>query len=205
MKWENISVRQFYEILDILNEDYSGDEITQNADLIDCIWKVHSEDVSIVRFGAYLKELEFLQHPYKPKTPKKEYLVKGITFCPVLDVSKITTAQYIDFQELIKRGDKKNLLNVFFIKKGEEYGQSDNAELLWENLSLTDFADVQFFFLRLLNNLMMDTLLSSKKMLKKMYRKEKDPMKKEELMNQMATIKMALLELNDSEYLEYLQ
>lgn len=202
MKWENISVRQYYEILDILNEDYSGDEITQNADLIDCIWKVHSEDVSIVRFGAYLKELEFLQHPYKPKTPKKEYLVKGITFCPVLDVSKITTAQYIDFQELIKRGDKKNLLNVFFIKKGEEYGQSDNAELLWENLSLTDFADVQFFFLHLLNRLMTDTLNSSKKILKKLYRMEKDQEKKKELMDKMIVIQTTLSELSENEFLE---
>ena len=37
MKWEEISVGQYYEILDILNEDYEGDEITQNVELINCI------------------------------------------------------------------------------------------------------------------------------------------------------------------------
>ena len=204
MKWEEISVGQYYEILDILNEDYEGDEITQNVELINCIWKINSEDVSIVRFGWYVKELEFLREPYKPKKPKKEYTIKGQIFCPVLDVSKITTAQYIDFQELIKRGDRKNLLNVFFIKKGEEYGQSDNADFLWENLQLTDFADVQFFFLRLLNSLMTDTLLSSKKMLRTAYKMEKDPEKKEDLLNQMAMVKITLSELNDNEFLEFL-
>lgn len=68
--------------------------------------------------------------PYKPKTPKKEYVINGIKFKPTLDVSKITTAQYIDFQELVKRGEHKLLLNVFFIKDGEEYGDSDNSDLL---------------------------------------------------------------------------
>lgn len=202
MNWNEISVKQYYQILDILKEDSEGDALILNSQLIDCIWGINSEDISVVRFSWYIKELDFLQEPYKPKYPKKEYTVKGITFCPVLDVSKITTAQYIDFQELLKRGDNQHLLNVFFIKKDEQYGESDYSELLWENLPLTDYADVQFFFLHLLNRLMTDTLNSSKKILKKMYRREKDPQIKEDLLNKMVTIQEALLEVNENEYLE---
>lgn len=200
MKWEEITVKKYYEILDILKDDI-GDAIEYNTRLIDCIWGIDSADIPIVKFGWYLDELKFLQNPYKPKTPKKEYLIGGIKFRPTLDVSKITTAQYIDYQELLKRNEHKLLLNVLFIKDGEDYGQSDNSELLWENLSLPDYSDVMFFFLRLLNNLTMDTLNSSKKMLKKMYRREKDPQKKEELMNEMVKIQQALLAISENEYL----
>ena len=45
---------------------------------------------------------------------------------------------------------------------------------------------------------MKDTLNSSKKILKKEYRKEKDPQKKQELMDQMVKIHLTLLELNEN-------
>lgn len=199
--WSTISVRKYYEILDILGEDMD-DAIVANSRLIDCIWGIDSASIPIVKFSYYLKELEFLQNPYKPKSPKREYTIAGVKFKPTFDVSTITTAQYIDYQEFLKRKDVPHLLNVLFIKDGEEYGQSDYSELLYENLMLTDYSDCQFFFLHLWKNLMMDTLNSSKRMLKKEYKKEKDPMKKEELMNQMVALQTTLLELNDSEYLE---
>lgn len=200
MKWEEISVKKYYEILDIL-KDSVGDALESNARLIDCIWGIDSADIPVVRFTWYLDELKFLQEPYEPKTPRASYKVKDIEFIPVLDVSKITTAQYIDFQELIKREDHKLLLNVLFIKKGEEYGESDYSDLLWENLSLVDYSDVMFFFLHLLDSLMTDTLNSSKKILKKMYRKEKDPQKKQEIMDQMVQIHQAVLAVNENGFL----
>lgn len=200
MEWNEITVNKYYEILDILNDEV-GDAIEYNTRLIDCIWGIDSADIPIVRFSWYLDELKFLQEPYKPKTPKKEYVIKGIKFRPTLDVSKITTAQYIDYQELLKRNEHKLLLNVLFIKDGEDYGQSDYSDFLWENLTLPDYSDVMFFFLQLLNNLTMDTLNSSKKMLKKMYRREKDQKKKEELMDEMVKIQQALLAISENEYL----
>lgn len=200
MKWDEITVNKYYEILDIFN-DGEGDALEMNSRLIDCIWGIDSADIPIVKFTWYLDELKFLQEPYKPKTPKKEYVIKGIKFKPILDVSKITTAQYIDYQELLKRNEHKLLLNVLFIKDGEDYGQSDYSDFLWENLTLPDYSDVMFFFLRLLNNLTMDTLNSSKKTLKKMYRREKDPKKKEELMDEMVKIQQAILAISENEYL----
>lgn len=197
MKWEEITVRQYYEILEILREDV-GDALELNARLIDCIWGIDSADIPVIRFSWYLDELKFLQNPYEPKIPKKEYKVKDKVFKPVLDVSKITTAQYIDFQELVKRNDHKLMLNVLFIEDGKEYGEADNSDLLWENLTLDAYSDVLYFFQRLLLDLMKDTLNSSKKILRKEYRKEKDPQKKQELMDQMVKIHLTLLELNEN-------
>ena len=197
MEWNEITVKQYYEILDILKEDV-GDALELNARLIDCIWGIDSADIPVIRFSWYLDELKFLQEPYEPKLPKKEYKVKDKVFKPILDVSKITTAQYIDFQELVKRNDHKLLLNVLFIEDGKEYGEADNADLLWENLTLDAYSDVLYFFQRLLLDLMKDTLNSSKKILRKEYRREKDPQKKQELMDQMVKIHLTLLELNEN-------
>ena len=54
----------------------------------------------IAKFSYYVNELAFLQKPYEPTTPKKVYKVGDKEFCPTTDISKITTAQYIDFQAL---------------------------------------------------------------------------------------------------------
>lgn len=134
--------------MDILNREYD-DMIVKSVDLIDCIWDVDSASMPLPKFNYYLNELDFLKEPYKPKKAKSEYTINGKKFHPILDVSKITTAQYVDFQELVKRNEHKLLLNVLFIKDGEEYGQSDNSDFLWDNLSLTDYSDTLFFFLRL--------------------------------------------------------
>lgn len=151
----------------------------------------------IPKFNYYLNELSFLKEPYKPGKPKSEYVINGIKFKPTLDVSKITAAQYIDYQELIKRKEHKLLLNVLFIKDGEEYGQSDYSEFLWNNLSLSDYSDVLFFYPNLLKNLMEDTVRSSKKILKKEYRKEKNPERKKEIMNQMVQLTLFLQNGNE--------
>ena len=144
-----------------------------------------------------MNELKFLQTPYKPLSPKKYYTVEGKDFCTTTDVSKITTAQYIDFQALAKKEDHKNILNILFIEKDKEYGDADNSELLWEKLPMTAYSDVLFFFLRLLNKLTMDTLRSSLNQMKKMYRKEKNEEKKKELMEQMVNLKLALSQVNE--------
>lgn len=200
MTWEDLKLTQYFKIIDILND--VGDAFEQNLDLIDCIWNIDSSNIPFAKLSYYLNELEFLQNPYKPNKPKNKYTIGGLTFIPTLDVSAITTAQYIDLQELLKIQDKKLLLNVLFIREGEEYGQNDYSELLWDNLRFVDYADVNFFYNRLLNSLMRDTLLSSKKTMKKMYRKEKDPEKKQTLLNNMAQIQQALFTLNEDDFIE---
>jgi hypothetical protein len=96
--------------------------------------------------------LEFLTKPYEPKAPKKEYNINGVIYRPVLDISKVTTAQYIDFQECTKRNAYKELLNCLFIKDGCNYGEC-NDDFLWENLTLDVYSDVMFFFSRVVKEI----------------------------------------------------
>ena len=197
MKWENITVRQYYKIMEILQEEQ--DPYLLNAELIRCIWNVDVENIPYVRLHQYCKELEFLAKPYEPKAPKKEYDVNGVIYRPVLDVSKVTTAQYIDFQECTKRNAYKELLNCLFIKDGCEYGDCID-DYLWENLTLDVYSDVMFFFLELLKKSMINTLNSSIKLMKKELKTIKDKTARIAMLRKMVEARVIILRLNEGDY-----
>ena len=197
MNWEKIKVAQYYKIMDIIKEE--NDPYVLNAELIRCIWGVNVEDIPYVRLHQYCKEMEFLKEPYKPKAPKKEYDINGVIYRPVLDVSKVTTAQYIDFQECTKRNAYKELLNCLFIKDGCNYGECAD-DFLWENLTLDVYSDVLFFFLELLKRLMIDTLNSSVKMMKKELKKVKDKTARIAMLRKIVEAKVTILRLNEGDY-----
>ena len=183
--------------MDIIKEE--NDPYVLNAELIRCIWGVNAEDIPYVRLHQYCKEMEFLKEPYKPKAPKKEYDINGVIYRPVLDVSKVTTAQYIDFQECTKRNAYKELLNCLFIKDGCNYGECTD-DYLWENLTLDVYSDVLFFFLELLKKLMIDTLNSSVKMMKKELKKIKDKTARIAILRKIVEAKVTILRLNEGDY-----
>ena len=191
MTLKDITVKQYFEILDLIENE--KDPVTLNAEIVKIIWNVDAADIPYVQFINYINELKFLTEEYVPEMPK-DVMIDGIKFSPLLDMTKITTAQYIDFQELLKREDHKKLLNVFFVTD-DGYGK-DYSELLWEKLSAKDYLDYKSFFLLLLRRLTADSLLSSEKMMKKMYRKEKDQKKKEELLEKIARIRLARNEVD---------
>lgn len=168
LNWDNITVRQYYEIVDILTWD------NPTEGLIKCLFDQEMADIPITKLNGYLSQLDFLKCPYKPKTVKNKYIVGDLVVRPVLDITKITTAQYIDFQELIKRSDYKGLLNCLFISDNKKYGEEDISNYLWEHLTVDIYSDVLFFFLNLYKRLIHNTLTSSIKKLKKIYRKTKN-------------------------------
>ena len=150
----------------------------------------------------YINKLDFLKEPYKSKYPKKEYKIGDYIYRPVLDLTKVTTAQYIDFQTFLGMQDYKHMLNCLFIKEGESYGESDNSKFLWENLTLDVYSDVLFFFRKLLGTLTKDTLHSSIKMMRKMVKKERDRMKRMGLLRKMIQLQQALLVVDEDELFE---
>lgn len=191
MTLKDITVKQYFDILDLIENE--KDPVSLNAEIVKIIWDVDAADIPYVEFINRINELKFLTEEYVPAMPK-EVVIDGIKFHPVLDMSKITTAQYIDFQEFLKRNDHKKLLNVFFVTD-EGYGK-DYSDLLWEKLSAKDYLDYKSFFLLLLRRLTADSLLSSEKMMKKMYKKEKDQEKKRELLEKIAKIRLARNEVD---------
>lgn len=199
MDWKDLNVKKYYEIIKIMNSEESDIELT--TDLVNCVFDVNAEDLPYIQLMNLINQLDFLAKKYEPKTPQKYYVIDDIKFIPSLNIKEITTAQYIDYQNLYKIQDWKNLLNCLLIREGEKYGDNDYSDLLWEKLSFTDYSDILFFFLKLWKILTIDTLTSSKKAMKKQYRKEKNPQKKEELLTMMAQLQVAITKISeDGEY-----
>lgn len=179
------------------------DPLIINSEMIRIIFNIEMDgDLPWSKYRDYVEQLSFLKDPYKPKKPSNYYVINGIKFKTCLNVAEITTAQYIDFQELTKRGDNKNILNCFFIKDGETYGDSDYADLLWNHLTVDIYSDVMFFFINLLKTLMLNTLTCSKKTLMKMVRKEKNRAKRISLLRKLVILQMQISRLNEGELFE---
>lgn len=196
MKWSDITLKQYFELMDSIKD--VQDPLIINSEMIRIIFNIEMNgDLPWSKYTNYLEQLSFLKDPYKPKNPSNYYVIGGIKFKTCLNINEITTAQYIDFQELTKRGDNKNILNCFFIKDGENYGDSDYSDLLWNNLTVDIYSDVMFFFINLLKTLMQNTLIYSKKTLMKMVKKEKNRTKKISLLKKLITLQIQLSRLNE--------
>ena len=191
MTYKELTVKQYFEIIDALKEIEDPIQITES--LVKIIFNKDLANMELQQANKLIKELDFLNQPYKASRPKNVYTIDNIQFKPVFDITKITTAQYIDFQTLIKLDNKKLLLNCLFIKKGELYGDSDNSDFLYSKLSIADYLDVLNFFRIALKRLTANTLDSSLKMMKRLWKAKKNP----EMLIKMVRMKAARLALNE--------
>lgn len=92
----------------------------------------------------------------EPPTPRervmREYRLGGLSLIPVTDVRKMTTAQFIDFQNYLKEGDGKDveLLSVFLVPKGHKYNEGydilDVQGAIRDHLALPLAQDLRAFF-----------------------------------------------------------
>lgn len=97
---------------------------------------------------------------------KKEYILGDMHLVPIKAVDDMTAGQYIDYQNLTKRGDAAlvPLLSTLLVPKGCKYGSNyDVAEVhkaIREHLSVTDAGEVLCFFVGRLLRSMLDILNS---------------------------------------------
>lgn len=149
-----------------------------------------AEDVALVAILAGMSEEELMRMPlteYRklrdiasflfieplPRSAAKHYKIGPFTCGYCTEERKLTTAQYIDFKELVSRGSTMaQLLSVFLVPEGHEYGEGyDVAELqqaISENLCVLDAFALQAVFMDRLGRLTRSTLTSLVKMACKM-------------------------------------
>lgn len=156
--------------------------LVKDGTMLDLITAITGEDAGnlpLNELEGWNNKLAFLDKPYKPSNPKKEYILNGITYIPVLNTKDILVNQFIDFQEFIKEPDTHiaNLAAIFFIRKGCKYGDRDpieEAKFLGEHLSITDYKDVFNFFLKAWRQYINNTQASLMSNLRKTLKKTKD-------------------------------
>ena len=131
-------------------------------------------------------EFTFNKHPFKHLT------INGEKYDICVDIMKFSVAQYADFQIYWDKRTDPNymakLMTIFVIPKGKKYNEGydvlELADILEENISITDFNSICFFFLLDLLNLTKAMALYSVWLTK---RKRKDP-KLQEMLKQLVTL-----------------
>lgn len=195
--WDSINGEKYWAIMDILAEE--GDEITKQAELVACIEDMEVEEVlnmplqessKKVAALAFMNEFHLRDH-YTPKSIK----IEGKTYDVITDMSKLTTASFIDYQTYVKlpfREAYDKVLSCFIIPAGFTYNDGYDVmevqklirtSLSWVEIqSLLNFMLVKYF----------KSFKRSHQYLAKEIKKEKDPMKREQLISKMQDLNLQL-------------
>lgn len=149
MEWKDITLRQFNKIQELLEVE---DEYT-SLNILDYLFEIDSADLPLSEFGKYRNSLKFLSESIPNVEIEKEYTINGRTYTSSFDLTVVTTAQFIDYNNYCKeeKKDYAKLLSVFFIPKGHNYNDGYNMREVQEDLQDLNIAVVQsaaFFMTR---------------------------------------------------------
>ncbi len=156
--YRNLPIGKYLEICE-LSRDESIDALTQQVRTISILTGMTDDEVlslPILEYKELAGKTMFLEKEYDGKLMvAKSYGLGGMELIPVKDFTKITTAQYVDYQNLSKEGDKflVETLSTLLIPKGKKYNDgydiADVHKAIRENLSVADVLSLSAFFLEL--------------------------------------------------------
>lgn len=179
--YRDLPIGKYLDILE-LSKDESVDALEQQVKTISILTGLTEDGVLALPITKY-KELagktKFLEKQYDGNLRvAKSYGLAGMELIPVKDISKISTAQYVDFQTFTKEGDKYIVesLSTLLIPKGKKYNEgyeiADVHKAIRENLSVADVLSLSAFFLTLLVKSIKDFRTYSIKEIQKVSNKE---------------------------------
>lgn len=166
--WKDISLREFYLIQDILEEE---DKTYTTLNLLDLIYDIDSASMSITEFAKYKNALEFLKQDVPTVNIKDEYELNGVVYQSNFNLTTVTAGQFIDYQNYIGTNKFEDFLSVFFIPKGHKYNDGYDIRKVKADILDLDFPTVKsiaFFFTIQLEAFTTHFLSSLTKSVKKM-------------------------------------
>lgn len=191
--YKRLSVKKHDDIIAILR-DPSTDEVEKEVLIISVLTGLSEEEVfhlPLPEFTALSAKAKFLsKYPEDDYTKVRiadSYKVGEYTLIPCKDFRKVTTLQYVDFQEFAKDVEKNavQLLSCLMIPKGHQYNEGYDIEdvqnSIREYLSVEDLLRLFAFFL----NSFVQLILASRTSLAKLAKKEKDKEKRMKIETQL--------------------
>ena len=148
--WNNISINQYYGILDIL-EDESLDGFNKNINICAILTGESPEYfklLSIEEASIYFSKLNFLNNPPRITTPPNTYniIYKGQPLkLKLCDIEHLTVSQFVDWNTLVStisdpsnirslRDIIGNLLSIFLVPTDKQYSVDYDIDYLQEIL-----------------------------------------------------------------------
>ena len=190
--WNNISINQYYSILDIL-EDNSLDGFNKNINICAVLTGESPEYfklLSIEEASVYFSKLNFLNNPPRITAPQNTYTVtyQGQPLkLKLSDIEHLTVSQFVDWNTLVStisdpsnikslRDIIGNLLSIFLVPADKQYSTGYDIDYLQEILlDQISFGTAQ----SILNFLLTKYLRLLNRSLRYLVREEKKRMKKE--------------------------
>ena len=174
--WENITIEKYYEIKDIL-DDEEDDDITKNVKMVAVITDKDEDEVwsmDMAEAGEYISRLQFLNKFELPDNPNMKFNLPGYQLKVMKDVSKISVAQYVDFQNFVKlplREGMEKILSIFLIPEGCKYNEGydiiDLQKVIRENISFRVAEGLLSFFIEKYGELLIHSLVYCRRQVKK--------------------------------------
>ena len=148
MTWNDIKYRTLLDIREAANIE---DENERVYAIMEAVFGEDVLNLPLKDFNEKCKELQFLQkeipndlHVKDIKVNGREYYFDGL-------LGKITTAQYIDFQNYQKNEDEQKAFSVFIIPKGHKYNDGYDMEQVFNDIldmPVPVLFSASFFFIR---------------------------------------------------------
>lgn len=177
--WTKVTVGKYEEIRRITN---SGRDVTEvNTELLSVLTDIDVEDLldmPLMRYNNLLQCTGFLYDEIPQRMVATKYVLGGVTFDVMLNIEKMTAAQFIDYQNYIKDIDNNlvPLISIFLIPQGYKYNDGYNIiemqNIIRNNLCIIDANALAAFFLRWYESLLKATVSYLIKKVKRLMKKE---------------------------------
>lgn len=168
--WPQVSIKKYYELEEISTESISEGE-EKDMEIIACLCECSPEDISRIPYSEFLSlrsQVRWLgSFRFDTRTDLDKIEIGDRKYRVVKDFSKLSTAQYLDFQNFYNKNDLKtyygNILATFVIPwEAKEYNTGydavEEAKYIYENLDICRANQLMFFFRKRWHNSMIVTM-----------------------------------------------
>lgn len=192
MTWDDITLEKFYKIQEFISEP--DDWTTYN--LVDLIYDVDCQNMPLSELGKF--KLDFLSQPINKVKVNKIIDINGRKYNTNVDLTKVTVAQFIDYQNYSKMEQPKyeDLLSVLIWPvEAKDYNSGYDINVVKQDIlqmPITVIQTLAFFFLKQIEIFTVLFLYYSKEEIMKMNLEEN---KKKELLEHFNNLESNLSEL----------
>ena len=139
--WSDITLQQYYQIKELLTNE---DEYTA-LNILDVLYGIDSASLPLSALSKYNAALDFLKDEIPVVDIKKKYNINGHTYESNCELTKVSTAQFIDYQNYLKEKEPKyeKLISVFFIPEGHSYNDGYSIKEVQTDILHMNMCDVQ--------------------------------------------------------------
>ena len=154
--WDEVSIDDYHRIRDIL-DDEALNETERGMAILSVLCDVDEEavwELPVEEARALFKQVEWIGNfSFNKGWSSKVYMVGNVKCDVQVNVSKMSVAQYIDFQTYFKEdmNDIARILSVILVPQGKKYGEGYDMEefikLISKYVPITEANAMCFFFI----------------------------------------------------------